>query len=72
MKRTENYGEVTTLLPGNIIQVKLEGGLGHIPIPEEALEVVGREPEKDPLPHPRRSVTSKYLRITAFSWPLTP
>jgi hypothetical protein len=53
MKRTENYGEVTTLLPGNIIQVKLDGGLGHIPIPEEALEVVGREPEKGPAPPPQ-------------------
>ena len=38
MKRTENYGEVTKLLPGDLVQVKLDGGLGHIPIPAEALE----------------------------------
>lgn len=38
MKRTENYGEVTKLMPGDLIQVKLDGGLGHIPIPAEALE----------------------------------
>ncbi|TXF88587.1 hypothetical protein FUA23_14055 [Neolewinella aurantiaca] len=38
MKRTENYGEVTKLLPGDLVQVKLDGGLGHIPIPTEALE----------------------------------
>lgn len=38
MKRTENYGEVTKLMPGDLVQVKLDGGLGHIPIPAEALE----------------------------------
>ncbi len=38
MKRTDNNGEVTSLLPGGLVQVKLDNGLGHIPIPEEALE----------------------------------
>lgn len=38
MKRTENVGTVTSILPGNIIHVKLDSGLGHIPIPAEALE----------------------------------
>lgn len=40
MKRTENNGEVTSLLPGGLVQVRLDGGLGHIPIPEEALEPI--------------------------------
>jgi len=48
MKRTENNGEVTSLLPGGLVQVKLDGGLGHIPIPEEALELVGQEAEATP------------------------
>lgn len=46
MKRTENYGEVTKLLPGDLVQVKLDGGLGHIPIPSEALESAS-ERERD-------------------------
>ncbi|MFK8161216.1 MAG: hypothetical protein AB8H12_02030, partial [Lewinella sp.] len=48
MKRTENNGEVTSLLPGGLVQVKLDGGLGHIPIPEEALELVGQEAAATP------------------------
>ncbi|MEM9929689.1 MAG: Smr/MutS family protein [Bacteroidota bacterium] len=40
MKRTDNNGEVTSILPGGLVQVKLDGGLGHIPIPVEALEAV--------------------------------
>lgn len=43
MKRTENNGEVTSILPGGLVQVKLDGGLGHIPIPEEALELIPTE-----------------------------
>lgn len=46
MKRTENYGEVTKLLPGDLVQVKLDGGLGHIPIPAEALEPAGAATEE--------------------------
>lgn len=38
MKRTENYGEVTAHLPGDLVQVKLDGGLGHMPLPTETLE----------------------------------
>ena len=49
MKRTENVGTVTRVLPGNLVQVKLDGGLGHIPIPAEALELA------EPAPPPPRS-----------------
>ena len=55
MKRTENVGTVTRVLPGNLIQVKLDGGLGHIPIPAEALEHVGASksvPASKPVPPP--------------------
>lgn len=55
MKRTENYGEVTRVLPGGLFQVKLEGGLGHIPIPEEALESAEPVPSPKPLPVPAAS-----------------
>lgn len=50
MKRTENYGEVTRVLPGGLYQVKLDGGLGHIPIPEEALESAAPTPAPPPEP----------------------
>ncbi|OAV45401.1 Smr/MutS family protein [Lewinella sp. 4G2] len=49
MKRTENVGTVTLVLPGNLVQVKLDGGLGHIPIPAEALELVS-PPKPKPAP----------------------
>ena len=51
MKRTENVGTVTRVLPGNLIQVKLDGGLGHIPIPAEALEHIA-PPTLPPSPKP--------------------
>ncbi|MEL7160759.1 MAG: Smr/MutS family protein [Bacteroidota bacterium] len=51
MKRTENYGEVTRVLPGDIYQVKLEGGLGHLPLPEEAIELP--PPQFKPAPKPK-------------------
>ncbi len=40
MKRTENIGTVTTILPGGLVQVLLDGGMGHIPLPEETLELL--------------------------------
>jgi hypothetical protein len=46
MKRTENIGMVTRLLPGGLVQVKLDGGMGHLPLPEESLEIL----TPDPLP----------------------
>jgi hypothetical protein len=63
MKRTENNGEVTSLLPGGLVQVKLDGGLGHIPIPEEVLESVDqpagvpRAPTPLPQEHSNPEVT---------------
>jgi len=53
MKRTENNGEVTSLLPGGLVQVRLDGGLGHIPIPEEALEPATAPPPSGPAPPPQ-------------------
>jgi len=53
MKRTENNGEVTSLLPGGLVQVKLDGGLGHIPIPEEALESAATAEPSGPAPPPQ-------------------
>ena len=44
MKRTENYGTVTALLPNNLIQVKFDDGMGHMALPAEALESAA-EPE---------------------------
>lgn len=48
MKRTENTGTVTRLLPGGLVQVKLDDGMGHLPLPEESLEMV--EPKPPPRP----------------------
>ncbi|MTB51094.1 Smr/MutS family protein [Lewinella sp. W8] len=54
MKRTENFGTVTRLLPGGLVQVKLDGGMGHLPLPEESLELVPTTPpppaEKEDVP----------------------
>ncbi len=55
MKRTENGGTVTRLLPGDLVQVKLDGGLGHLPIPAEALEAetsAKSRAEQEPPPAP--------------------
>lgn len=54
MKRTDNYGEVTALLPGDLVQVKLDGGLGHIPMPAEALETLSARTESAPEPPPQQ------------------
>jgi hypothetical protein len=60
MKRTENYGEVTKLMPGDLVQVKLDGGLGHIPIPAEALEPAGGEKrETKHTPPPQQQSNAK-------------
>ena len=67
MKRTENVGTVTRILPGNLVQVKLDGGLGHIPIPVEALEPVAPpapprpQAKAAPQPAPVREVTKAVL-----------
>jgi hypothetical protein len=64
MKRTENNGEVTSLLPGGLVQVKLDGGLGHIPIPEEVLEFIdqpaatAKAPTPPPQEHSNPEVTA--------------
>lgn len=58
MKRTENYGEVTNLLPGDLVQVKLDGGLGDIPIPAEALEPAPVV-EKGPAPPPQQQTNQQ-------------
>ncbi|MEO0732665.1 MAG: Smr/MutS family protein [Bacteroidota bacterium] len=52
MKRTENYGEITRVLDGAIYQVKLEGGLGHLPLPEEAIELPPPQFKPEPKPQP--------------------
>lgn len=51
MKRTENYGEVTALLGDELVQVKLDGGMGHMPLPTEALEAATAGP-RSPKPNP--------------------
>jgi len=67
MKRTENNGEVTRLMPGGLVMVKLDGGMGHLPIPEETLEAIGpafktapKSPSKPATPPPAPPVTGEW------------
>ena len=65
MKRTENVGTVTRVMPGNVVHVKLDGGLGHIPIPAEALEP---EPPAAPAqPKPTPALPPKPVEVTKES-----
>lgn len=38
MSRTENYGIVTSLQPGGLVEVRLNDGKGHLSLPAEILE----------------------------------
>ncbi len=38
MQRTDNYGVVTAILPGGLVEVRLDGGKGELPLPVDILE----------------------------------
>ena len=52
MRRTDNYGKVIKVLPGGLVEVKLEGGLGQLPLPADTLEPAPRADEAAPTPPP--------------------
>ncbi len=67
MKRTQNMGTVTALLPGGVVQVRWDGGSGLLPVPEEVLEAVSATPpppavkaKPAPTPQPASSEPEEY------------
>ena len=60
IRRTDNYGEVTALLPGDLVQVKLDGGAGHIPLPAETLELADGATKMQPVAqHPPQQISNE-------------
>jgi len=47
MQRTDNYGVVTAILPGGLVEVRLEGGKGELPIPADLLEIAEETPPRE-------------------------
>lgn len=52
MVRTENYGVVTSLPGDGLVEVRLDGGKGHLSIPSEILELAEQAAVKRPVAQP--------------------